>query len=107
MENEEIVSANQNEETEETRDVIKTMTNLADSGQDDFVTDWVEMAKISLYEQGISHKFLKSKDGQYIIAKAVTDLIEDGNFSNTTLSLIGTLRINHPHSEDEEDQNNV
>ena len=102
MENEEIVSANQNEETEEARDVIKTMTNLADSGQDDFVTDWVEMAKISLYEQGISHTFLNSTNGQYIIAKAVTDLIEDGNFSTTTLSLIGTLRINHPHAEDEE-----
>lgn len=81
-------------------EIIKTMTNLADSGQDDFVTDWVEMAKLSLYEQGISHTFLNSNDGQYIIAKAVTDLIEDGNFSNTTLSLIGTLRINHPHSED-------
>lgn len=81
-------------------EIIKTMTNLADSGQDDFVTDWVEMAKLSLYEQGISHAFLNSTDGQYIIAKAVTDLIEDGNFSATTLSLIGTLRINHPHSED-------
>jgi len=83
-------------------EIIKTMTNLADSGQDDFVTDWVEMAKVSLYEQGISHTFLNSNDGQYIIAKAVTDLIEDGNFSTTTLSLIGTLRVNHPHSEDEE-----
>lgn len=83
-------------------EIIKTMTNLADSGQDDFVTDWVEMAKLSLYEQGISHAFLNSTSGQYIIAKAVTDLIEDGNFSATTLSLIGTLRINHPHSEDQE-----
>ena len=82
-------------------EIIKTMTNLADSGQDDFVTDWVEMAKLSLYEQGISHAFLNSTDGQYIIAKAVTDLIEDGNFSATTLSLIGTLRVNHPHTEDE------
>lgn len=83
-------------------EIIKTMTNLADSGQDDFVTDWVEMAKISLYEQGISHVFLNSTSGQYIIAKAVTDLIEDGNFSATTLSLIGTLRINHSHTEDNE-----
>lgn len=85
-------------------EIIKTMTNLADSGQDEFVTDWVEMAKISLHEQGISNAFLNSTDGQYILAKAVTDLVEDGNFSATTLSLIGTLRVNHPHSED---QNNV
>ena len=82
-------------------EIIKRMTNLADSGQDDFVTDWVEMAKLSLYEQGISNAFLNSTKAQYILAKAVTDLIEDGNFSATTLSLIGTLRVNHPHSEDE------
>lgn len=83
-------------------EIIKSMTNLADSGQDDFVTDWAEMARISLYEQGISNAFLSSTEAQYIVAKAVTDLIEDGNFSATTLSLIGTLRINHPHSEDGE-----
>ena len=81
-------------------EIIKRMANLADSGQDEFVTDWVEMAKLSLYEQGISHAFLNSTEAQYILAKAVTDLIEDGNFSATTLSLIGTLRVNHPHSED-------
>lgn len=86
----------------EERNVIPTMTNLADSGQNDFVTDWAEMAKISLYEQGISHAFLNSTEGQYIIAKAVTDLVEDGNFSNTTLSLIATFRVNHPHAEDQE-----
>ena len=79
---------------------IKRMLNLADSGQDDFVTDWVEMAKLSLYEQGISHTFLNSTRAQYILAKAVTDLIEDGTFSATTLSLIASLRVNHPHSED-------
>lgn len=83
-------------------DIIKTMTNLGDSGQDDFVNDWVQMAKITLYEQGISNTFLDSTNAQYILAKVVTDLIEDGNLSNTTLSLIGTLRINHPHSEDEQ-----
>ncbi len=80
---------------------IKIMTNLADSGQDDFVNDWATMAKNSLYEQGISKAYLESEEGEYIIAKAVTDLIDDGNFSATTLSLIGTLRVNHPHSEDE------
>lgn len=82
-------------------EIIKTMTNLGDSGQDGFVDDWVEMAKVTLYEQGISHTFINSNDAQYILAKVVTDLIEDGNLSNTTLSLIATLRVNHQHSEDE------
>lgn len=81
---------------------IKTMTNLADSGQDDFVADWAEMAKIALHEQGISNSFLASSKAEYIIAKAVTDLIDDGQFSKTTLDLIATLRVNHPHSEDED-----
>lgn len=83
-------------------EVIKTMTNLADSGQDDFVDDWTQMAKTMLYEQGISKKFLDSDNAQYLLAKAVTDLIEDGNFTSTTLSLINTLRVNHPHEEDQE-----
>ena len=83
---------------------IKVMTNLADSGQDEFVQDWAKMAEIALYEQGISHSFLASEDAEYIKAKAVTDLIEDGDFSKTTLSLIATLRVNHPHSEDEDVQ---
>lgn len=82
-------------------EVIKTMTNLADSGQDAFVEDWTEYAKIMLYEQGVSKTFLATNDAQYILAKAVTDLIEDGNLSNTTLSIVATLRINHPHAEDE------
>lgn len=82
-------------------DEIKRMTNLADSGQDEFVNDWTQMAKVSLYEMGISHTFLDSEDANYILAKVVTDLIEDGEFSSTTLSLIATLRVNHPHSEDD------
>ena len=81
-------------------DIIGTMTNLADSGQDEFVHDWVQMAKQMLYEQGISNTYLNSENAQYILGKAVTDLIEDGNFTSTTLSLIATLRVNHPHSED-------
>lgn len=81
-------------------EIIKTMTNLADSGQDDFVNDWAEMARITLYEQGVSYAFLNSEEAEYILAKAVTDLIEDGNLSNTTLSILATLRVNHPHSED-------
>jgi hypothetical protein len=81
-------------------EVIKTMTNLADSGQDEFVQDWMVMAKTMLYEQGISNTFLNSANAEYLLAKAVTDLIEDGDFTSTTLSLIATLRANHPHSED-------
>lgn len=84
-------------------EILKTMTNLADSGQDDFVSDWGELARIALYEQGISRAFLATANAEYIIAKAVTDLIDDGQFSKTTLDLISTLRVNHPHSEDEDD----
>ena len=80
---------------------IKTMTNLSDSGQDGFVEDWATMAKTLLYEQGVSKNYLNSAEAEYLIAKAVTDLIEDGDFSNTTLSMISTLRVNHPHSEDD------
>lgn len=85
---------------ENTNQTIKTMTNLADSGQDSFVEDWAMMATTMLYEQGVSQTYLDSENAEYLIAKAVTDLIEDGNFSQTTLSLIATLRVNHPHSED-------
>lgn len=81
-------------------DIIGRMTNLADSGQDQFVKDWAEMAKTLLYEQGISKTFLVSENAQYIIAKVVTDLIEDGNLSKTTEQLIASLRVNHPHAED-------
>lgn len=81
-------------------EIIKTMTNLADSGQDQFVEYWTQMAKTMLYEQGISNTYLESENAEYLLAKAVTDLIEDGNFTSTTLSLIATLRVNHSHSED-------
>ena len=81
-------------------ETIKVMTNLADSGQDEFVTDWTQMAKVTLYEQGVSSTFINSSDAEYILAKVVTDLIEDGNLTPTTLSIIASLRVNHPHSED-------
>lgn len=81
-------------------EIIKNMTNLADSGQDDFVANWAKMAKTLLHEQGVSNTYLNSEAAEYLIAKAVTDLIEDGNFSNTTLSMVATLRVNHPHAED-------
>ena len=81
-------------------EIIKNMTNLADSGQDDFVSNWAKMAKTLLYEQGVSNAYLNSTAAEYLIAKAVTDLIEDGDLSTTTLSMISTLRVNHPHAED-------
>lgn len=81
---------------------IKTMLNLADSGQDAFVENWAGMAFNALYEQGVSKSYLNSDEATGIIAKATTDLIEDGDLSTTTLSLIATLRINHPHTEDED-----
>ena len=83
-------------------EIINTMTNLADSGQDSFVEDWAEYARTQLYEQGVSHAFINSAKADYIIAKMVTDLVEDGELSSTTLSMIATLRVNHPHSEDNE-----
>ena len=83
-------------------EIINNMTNLADSGQDSFVDDWAEYARIQLYEQGVSHAFINSAQADYIIAKMVTDLVEDGELSSTTLSMVATLRVNHPHSEDNE-----
>ncbi len=81
-------------------DIIAKMTNLGDSGQDNFVENWTEYAKLTLYEQGVSNKFINSTGAAYILAKMVTDLVEDGNLSKTTESMIATLRVNHPHSED-------
>lgn len=81
-------------------EIIKNMTNLADSGQDQFVDDYTELAKITLYEQGISKKFLASQEAQYILAKVVVDLVDNNELSTTTLSIIATLRVNHPHGED-------
>lgn len=89
-------------ETERTQDdIVANMTNIADSGQDLFVQDQKELAKQTLYEMGISKKYLESKEASYILGKFVTDNVEDGKFSTTTQSLIATLRANHPHSEDE------
>ncbi len=81
-------------------EIIANMTNLGDSGQDDFVKNWAEYAKLELYEKGVSKKFINSADAAYILAKIVTDLVEDGEISKTAESMIATLRINHPHSED-------
>ena len=83
-------------------EIVANMTNLGESGQDSFVRDWAEFAKISLYEQGISKKFLNSEEASYIIGKFVTDTVDDGDLSQMTKDLIATLRVNHPPSEDDE-----
>ena len=84
-------------------EIIASMTNLAESGQDKFVENWTEYAKLKLYEQGISYKFINSAGAAYVLGKAVTDLVEDGGFSKDLESLLATLRVNHPHSEDNAD----
>lgn len=81
-------------------EIIANMTNLGDSGQDQFIKNWSEYAKFKLYEQGVSKKFLNSNDASYVLGKAVTDLVEDGGFSKDLIDLLATLRVNHPHSED-------
>ena len=83
------------------KEIVANMTNLADSGQDKFVENYTEFARQTLYEMGISQTYLNSNEAAYILAKVVTDLVEDGNLSNTTNMIISTLRVNHPHSEDE------
>lgn len=86
-------------------EIIANMTNLADSGQDKFIENWTEYAKLTLYEQGVSQKFIDSPRASYILAKIVTDIVEDGNLSKATETFIAALRVNHPHSEDEEASN--
>lgn len=89
-------------ETERTQDdIVASLSNIGDSGQDQFVQDQKEFAKQTLYEMGVSKKYLNSSEASYILGKIVTDNVEDGKFSTTTEQLIATLRANHPHSEDE------
>lgn len=83
------------------QEIIASMTNLEGSGQDNFVENYTQLAYNTLYEMGISQTYLNSNNAAYILAKVVTDLVEDGNLSSTTNALIVTLRTNHPHSEDE------
>lgn len=86
------------------QEIIANMTNLEGSGQDTFVENYTQLAYNTLYEMGISNAYLTSDAAAYILAKVVTDLVEDGTLSNTTNSLIASLRTNHPHSEDETTQ---
>lgn len=83
-------------------DIISNMTNIADSGQDGFVSDWTEFAKNLLSERGVSQKYINSTASAYILAKIVTDMIEDGELSKMSESFIASLRVNHPKREDAE-----
>ena len=81
-------------------EIIARMTNLGDSGQDEFVKDWAAYARLTLYEMGVSNKFINSVEASYILGKIVTDMVDSGELSKSTESMIRTLRTNHPHSED-------
>lgn len=85
------------------KEIVASVNNLADSGQDNFIDDKAKTAYIILYENGISKKFLDSEEGSYIIGKVVEDLLDAGGITTfTDKYLIAPLRINHPRSEDEE-----
>jgi hypothetical protein len=81
-------------------DIIAKMTNIGESGQDEFVKNWAEYARLTLYEMGVSNKFINSAAAAYVLAKIVTDTVDNGELSKSTEALIATLRVNHPHSED-------
>lgn len=83
-------------------EIISNMTNIADSGQDGFVSDWTEFAKNLLSERGVSQKYINSTASAYILAKIVTDMIENGELSRMSESFIASVRVNHPKSEDAE-----
>lgn len=88
-------------------EIISNMTNIADSGQNGFVSDWTEFAKNLLRERGVSEKFINGDRSAYILAKIVTDMIDDGELSSVAESIIASLRVNHPKSEDAEGESNV
>lgn len=83
-------------------EIISNMTNIADSGQDGFVSDWSEFAKNLLRERGVSETYINGEASAYILAKIVTDMVENGELSRISESIIASLRINHPKSEDRE-----
>ena len=48
-------------------EIVANMTNLADSGQDKFVENYTELAKLTLHEQGVSKKFINSGEASYFL----------------------------------------
>lgn len=89
--------------TRTANEIIANMSNIGDSGQDSFVEDWGGFAKELLYEKGVSRKYINSPAAAYYLAKIVTDMVETGDLSPLSYKFIATLRVNHPHSEDEEE----
>lgn len=83
-------------------EIISNMSNVGDSGQDAFVTDWSEFAKELLRSRGVSEKYINSTASAYILAKIVTDMIEDGELSKVSETFIASLRVNHSKREDAE-----
>ena len=88
-------------------DIISNMTNIGDSGQDGFVSDYTELAKNLLSGRGVSDKYINSKASAYILAKIVSDIVDNGELSKLSESIIADLRVNHPKSEDKEAEGNV
>lgn len=86
-----------------TNEIIANMSNIGDSGQNSFVEDWGAFAKELLYESGVSRKYINSPAAAYYLAKIVTDMVDTGALSSLSNQFIATLRVNHPHSEDEEE----
>ena len=83
-------------------EIISNMTNVGDSGQDGFVSDWAEFAKNLLRERGVSEKYINGDTSAYILSKIVADMVDIGELSKTAESIIASLRVNHPKSEDTE-----
>ena len=83
----------------EQKEIVASVSNL--NSEEQFTKDKTTQAKIILYENGISKKFLDSEDGAYIIGKVVEDLIDAGGITAfTDKYLLAPIRVNHPHSED-------
>lgn len=81
------------------KEIVASISNL--DSNDKFTEDKTTQAKIILYENGISKKYLDSEDGAYIIGKVVEDLIDAGGITPfTDKYLLAPIRVNHPHSED-------
>lgn len=83
-------------------EIVSNMTNIGDSGQDGFASDWSEFAKNLLRGRGVSEKYIKSEASAYILGKIVNDMVEDGELSKTAKEFVADLRVNHPKSEDAE-----
>ena len=83
-------------------EIISNMTNVGDSGQGSFIADQAELAKNILRERGVSEKYINGVASAYILGKIVTDMVENGELSKTSESIIASLRVNHPKSEDRE-----